>query len=111
MSIANGWIGLGVAIIFGVLGTFSLKLSDGLTKIKPVMCLVLFYITSFIALTLAMRHIELSVVYAVWSGVGTALAAMIGIFYFKEQISARKLACLGLIILGIIGIHVGDHFF
>lgn len=104
----DSWISLGVAIIFGVLGTISMKLSHGLRKLKPTFALILFYVISFAALTIAMQYIELSIVYAVWSGVGTILMAAIGIFYFNESVSMRKVVYLALIVIGIIGIHLSD---
>lgn len=101
----DSWISLGLAICFGALGTVCLKLSNGLSKIKPVIFLSVFYVLSFIALTFAMKHIELSIVYAVWSGFGTILVAIIGIFYFHESVSIKKIIFLLLIFIGLIGIH------
>lgn len=110
MLIFDGWISLVIAILFGVLGTISMKLSHGLTKLKPSIYLSIFYIISFIALTFAMKYIALSVVYAVWSGVGTVLVATIGILYFNETASLKKILFLLFIIVGVIGIHLGDTF-
>lgn len=106
----NGWFSLSIAIIFGVLGTICMKLSlsHGVKKLKPALYLMFFYTISFIALTFAMQKIELSVVYAVWSGVGTILVAAIGIFYFNETLSARKIIFLTLIVVGVIGMHISD---
>ena len=63
------------------------------------------YACAFGLNTVATKTIELSVVYAIWSGVGTALTAAIGIFYFKEPATAIKLASLGLIVIGVMGLH------
>jgi small multidrug resistance pump len=62
-------------------------------------------------LTLALKRIDVSVAYAVWSGVGTALIATIGVLWFKEPATALKLVSLGLIILGVIGLNMsgGTH--
>ena len=108
IAISDSWVSLGVAIIFGVLGTISMKRSHGLRHLRPTLALVLSYCISFIALTFAMQRIELSVVYAVWSGVGTLLIALIGIFHFHESVSLTKFIFLFIIILGVIGIHLGD---
>jgi small multidrug resistance pump len=108
--LADSWISLLIAIIFGVGGTICMKLSHGLTQAKYVAYLCIFYAISFVALTFAMQYIELSVVYAVWSGVGTVLVATIGIMYFNESVSTRKILFLALIVLGIIGIHLSDSF-
>lgn len=108
MMLLDGWVSLGIAILFGVLGMIALKLSHGLQKLKPTLFLCLFYTISFIALTLAIKHIELSVVYTVWSGVGTLLVTTIGIIYLKESVSLRKIIFLSFIIVGVIGIHLSD---
>ena len=106
--VADSWISLAIAIVFGVLGTISLKLSQGLQKLRPTLFLVFFYAVSFVGLTFAMKYIELSVVYAVWSGVGTVLVSLVGIFYFNESVSFRKIIFLLLIVFGVIGIHLSD---
>lgn len=108
--ILHSWLSLAVAIVFGVLGTISLKLSHGLHRSRAAMFLVVFYTISFIALTFAMKHLDLSVVYAVWSGVGTILVATIGILYFEESVSVKKIVFLLLIVLGVLGIHLSDGF-
>ena len=104
----DSWVSLGIAIVFGVLGTICMKLSEGLTKRKQVVFLSIFYVISFVAMTFAIQYIELSIVYAIWSGVGTVLVAAIGILYFDESASLRKLFFLSLIILGVIGIHLSN---
>ncbi len=104
------WLYLWVAIFFGVLGTISMKLSHGLKKWKPCVALFLFYAISFFALTLALAGIHLSVVYAVWSGVGTILVAMVGVIGFHEKMTMKKIISLLLIVLGVIGIHLSDVY-
>jgi small multidrug resistance pump len=106
--VAQGWVSLVVAIIFGVLGTIFMKLSHGLRHLRPTMYCGLSYLVSFAAMTLAVTVIQLSVVYAVWSGVGTILVSMVGILYFNEHLSRRKVLFLLLIVMGVIGIHLGD---
>lgn len=104
----DSWISLGIAIVFGVLGTISLKLSHGIHKSRAAIFLAIFYFISFVALTFAMKHLDLSIVYAVWSGVGTILVAAVGIVYFHESVSAKKIFFLLLIVIGVIGIHLSD---
>ncbi len=104
----NSWYCLIAAILFGVLGTISLKLSHGLQKLKPSIFLAIFYSISFVALTLSLQGIDISIVYAVWSGVGTLLVAVIGVLLFKESISCKKIISLLLIILGVLGIHLAN---
>jgi small multidrug resistance pump len=97
---------LAAAIAFEICGTTALKLSDGFTRPLPAMTVVICYVASFLLLSVALRGIALSVAYAVWSGVGTAIVATIGILWFGEPAGAWKLACLGLIVLGVAGLHL-----
>jgi len=84
-----------------------MKLSEGFTKTVPSILLFVFYLLSFGMLTLALKRIEVGVAYAVWSGVGTALIATIGVLWFKEPITALKLVSLALIIGGVVGLNLG----
>ncbi len=101
------WLFLVVAIALEVFGTTSMKLSEGFARLLPSILIFVFYGLSFGALTLALRSIDIGVAYAVWSGVGTALIVVIGILWFKEPAGAIKLASVGLIILGVIGLNIG----
>ena len=100
---------LAAAIVLEICGTTSLKLSDGFTRIGPSGAVVLCYVVSFALLALALRGIELSIAYAVWSGVGTAVVAAIGIVWFGESAGGWKLLCLGLIVLGVAGLHLAER--
>ena len=110
MLISYSWSYLLVAIFFGALGTISMKLSDGLEKLKPTLFLIFFYLISFIALTFAAKSMDISIVYALWSGIGTVFVALIGMIVFKESMSVAKIMSLFLIILGVIGIHLTNAF-
>jgi len=98
------WIFLSVAILFEVAGITSMKLSRGFAELLPSIGVFVFYICSAAAVILALKRLDLSVTYAIWSGVGTALAAMIGIAYFREPLTLIKLASLALVILGVVGL-------
>lgn len=99
------WLLLVAAIVFEVAGTTSMKLSAGFTKALPSVLLFVFYALAFGALTLTLKKMEVSFVYAIWSGLGTALVTLIGIYYFKESANIFKIASIGLIILGVVGLH------
>ncbi|HSO75058.1 MAG TPA: multidrug efflux SMR transporter, partial [Blastocatellia bacterium] len=94
------WLYLILAILLEVCGTTCMKLSEGFTKTIPSILLFVFYTLSFGMLTMALKKLDVSVAYAVWSGMGTALIATIGVLWFKEPVTALKLISLGLIILG-----------
>ena len=100
------WLYLAGAILFEVAGTTSMKLSLGFTKLVPSVLIFIFYAISFVSLTFAVRKIDMSVSYAIWSGVGTALIALIGVYYFSESMTMLKLASIVLIILGVIGLNL-----
>jgi len=105
------WLYLALAIVLEISGTTCMKLSEGFTKIVPSILLFVFYTLSFAMLTMALKKIDVSVAYAVWSGVGTALIATIGVLWFKEPATAIKLVSLGLIIVGVVGLNLsgGAH--
>ena len=105
------WLYLILAILLEVTGTTCMKLSEGFTKTMPSILLFVFYTLSFGMLTLALKRIDVSLAYAVWSGVGTALIATIGILWFKEPASPLKLVSIGLIIVGVVCLNMagGTH--
>jgi small multidrug resistance pump len=100
------WLFLGCAIVLEVAGTSAMKLSDGFTRWLPSALIFVFYAMAFIALTFALKKIEVSVAYAIWSGVGTALIALIGIVWFGESVGTLKLISLALIIMGVVGLNM-----
>ena len=100
------WMYLGIAIILEVAGTTSMKLSDGFSRLLPSVFLFVFYAISFVALTVALKKIDVSIAYAVWSGVGTALVAVLGVLIFNETVTAFKILSILLIITGVVGLHL-----
>lgn len=100
------WWYLASAILLEVAGTTSMKLSQGFTRLLPSVLIFVFYGLSFIALTHAVKRIDVSISYAIWSGVGTALIALIAYFAFNEPLTPLKLVSLGLIILGVVGLNL-----
>ena len=105
------WFFLILAIILEVSGTICMKLSQGFSKFLPSLTMFIFYGFSLASLTLALKKIDISIAYAVWSGLGTALIASAGMMWFKEPVSVFKLISLGLVITGIIGLNLsgGGH--
>jgi len=103
------WIFLTVAILFEVAGTTSMKLSRGLTEPLPSIAAVVFYVCSAAAVILTMKRLGPSTAYAIWSGVGTALAAAIGVAYFREPMTLLKIGSLALVILGVVGLSVAGR--
>jgi small multidrug resistance pump len=102
----SGWIYLGFAIILEVAGTTCMKLSNGFSRLLPSLLMGVSYVLSFSALTMALKQIPVSTAYAIWSGVGTALIAIIGFALFKESITLMKIGSLLMIILGVLGLRM-----
>ena len=78
LTLTQAWFVLALAILLEVGGTTSMRLSDGFTRLTPSVMIFVFYALSFTLNTMVMRVLGLSVVYAVWSGVGTVATALIG---------------------------------
>lgn len=103
-----GWIYLTIAILFEIAGTTALKLSDGMTRPLPGVAVVVCYAVAFTLMALALKSIEIGIAYAIWSAVGTAVIAAIGIAVFGESVSVPKLLGLALIVAGVISLHVAE---
>ena len=102
------WLFMVGAILFEVIGTISLKLSEGFTQYLYVGITITGYVTSFALLGMALKGLPVSVIYAIWSGAGTALVAMIGIVILGEEANVMKVVSIGLVIIGVIGISLAD---
>lgn len=102
------WFYLILAIGLEVTGTTCMKLSDGFAKTTASLLIFVFYGLSIVALTLAVKHIDISVSYAVWSGLGTGLMAVIGVVWFGEPLTSFKAAALALIILGVVAVNLSQ---
>ena len=100
------WLFLALAIIFEISGTTCMKLSDGFTKPKFVVLMMLTYIGCFTFLTLTVKNMEVSTAYAIWSGVGVAILSIIGVWFFKESFNPIKLGGLVAIIIGVIALRL-----
>jgi small multidrug resistance pump len=84
-----------------VIATTSLKLSEGFSRPVPAAVVVIGYGISFYALAQSLRSIPLGVVYAVWSGIGTAVIALIGVWLFRETLDTPKVLGIALVIAGV----------
>lgn len=100
----NAWTYLILGILFEVAGTTALKYSDGFSQtLHSVICVSCFVIALY-CLSLSVRELDISVVYAIWSGVGIAIITLIGVFYFKETMTLTKMLFIGLIVIGVVGL-------
>ena len=102
----SGFVYLAFAIIGEIFASTMLKLSNGFKEIMPVLGLALGYGVAFYGLALSLETIPLGVAYAIWSGVGTAFTALIGICLFKEAATRNKFIGIFLIILGVVFLNI-----
>jgi len=101
---------LSAAIAAEVIATVALKASDGFSRPVPSAIVVAGYLVSFWLLALVLKDMSVGATYAIWSAVGTAAVALIGIALYGEAASMLKLASLGLIVVGVIGLNAaGAH--
>lgn len=100
------WFYLILAILLESAGTTCMKLSEGFTKPLPSAFILIFYIASLFFFTNSLTDIKLNVAYAVWSGLGTALVALLGFIFFQESVSYLKVVSIGWIILGVVGLNI-----
>ena len=105
------WIYLSLAIVLEVSGTTCMKLSQGFTRVLPSVLIFVFYGGSFSLMPLVLKKIDISVAYAIWAGMGTALIALVGIFWFREPATVLKIVSMGLVVLGVVGLNLsgGGH--
>ncbi|MGE7766373.1 DMT family transporter [Peribacillus sp. NPDC096540] len=98
----KGYIALGISIISEIFGTTMLKLSEGFTNLTPSLGVILGFVLAFYCLSLCLKTIPLSLAYAIWAGIGTALTALIGVLLWREPFSIITLGGLVLIIGGVV---------
>jgi small multidrug resistance pump len=101
----NWWM-LYFAIAFEVFGTSCLKLSEGLSRWGFFAFALGLYAVSFVFLAAALRHIPVSVAYALWSGLGTVLVVLVGWFWFGEPMSGLRGLFIAMIVVGAVGLNV-----
>lgn len=98
----KSWICLAAAIVAEVAATSALNASDGFSRKLPAAAALGGYAIAFYFLSLALRDIDVGVAYAIWSGIGICILALIGHVWLGQSLSPRQLAGIGLIIGGVI---------
>ncbi|KRE97012.1 multidrug transporter [Frateuria sp. Soil773] len=93
---------LAVAIVAEVIGTSALKASAGFSRPWPSLVVLAGYGTAFYFLSLALRQIPVGVAYAVWSGAGTVLIALVGVALFRQKIDLAGMLGIALIVAGVL---------
>ena len=100
------WLYLAIAIVAEVIATSALKASDGFSRLAPSIVVVVGYGIGFTCLSLTLRTIPVGVAYAIWSGVGIVLIALVGYFAFNQVLDAAALIGMALILAGVLIINL-----
>jgi quaternary ammonium compound-resistance protein SugE len=103
------WAILVVAGLFETGWAVGLKYSDGFTRLWPSVATAIMIVISMGLLGLAARSLPLGTAYAVWTGIGAVGTVVLGIVLFGESAAFGRLACVGLIVAGIVGLKVLGH--
>ncbi len=101
------WVLLAIAIAAEIIGTLSLKASDGLSKLLPSIGVLLGYATAFTLMAMSLKKLDVGITYAIWSGVGIIGAAIGGVIYFDQQLSKMTMIGMAIIILGVVIMNLG----
>ena len=100
------WLVLAVAGLFEVAWAIGLKYTDGFSKLWPSVATATAMVASVVLLGWAMRSLPVGTAYAVWTGIGAVGTVVLGIVLFGEPATLGRLACVALIVAGIIGLKV-----
>ena len=100
------WVILFFAILFEVAGTLTLKFTEGMTRLWPTVLMFAFYLASLFGLSTAVTRIPVGIAYAVWSGVGTLVVAVVGVIWFREHVSVLRVVSTLLVVLGVAGLYL-----
>jgi quaternary ammonium compound-resistance protein SugE len=98
------WIQLVIAGLFEIAWAISLKYTDGFSKVWPSIFTLSGMVASFYFLSQALKTIPVGTGYAMWTGIGAAGTAILGIILFSESAALSRLLCIALIVFGIIGL-------
>ena len=98
------WILLTLAGIFEIGWAIGLKYTDGFTKPLPTVLTAGSMLISIVLLGLAVKTLPMGTAYAIWTGIGTVGTVILGIVLFAEPVTAMRLGCIALIVIGILGL-------
>lgn len=101
----KSWLLLFVAIIAEVIATTTLKSTEGFTRLWPSVIVIICYEIAFLLLAVTVKRIPVGIVYAVWSGLGMAIVALVGWFWMGQALDSAGIAGVLLIMGGVIVIN------
>ncbi len=100
------WFVLFIAGLLEIGWAVGLKFTDGFTRMIPTVLTLVLTVASVGLLGVSLKTLPLGTAYAVWTGIGTVGTALLGIAPFGDPATAARLACIGLIVIGIVGLKV-----
>lgn len=100
------YVFLAGAILFEVIGTLLLPVTQNFTRAMPTVIMITCYAVAFYCLTFAIRDIPIAIVYAIWSGIGVFLIAVFSAFVYKQMLEWQAIVGLALIISGVAVVNV-----
>lgn len=96
------WLLLSIAILTELSATTCMKLSNGFSNIFASILTFVFWGISFSIFIFALKHFDLSFIYALWGGIGILLVSIVGMTYFKEPVTLMKIVSILIIVIGVI---------
>jgi small multidrug resistance pump len=101
-----GYLYLAIAILAEIVGTSLLKATDGFTRLAPTATVLVAYGVAFWMMSLSLKTIQVAVVYAIWSGAGIVLIAIVGWVFLKQSLDAPAWIGIALILAGVVVINL-----
>ena len=102
------WVYLFIAGLLEIVWAIGLKYTEGFTRLVPSIVTIVAMVASIWFLAIALRTIPVGTGYAVWTGIGAAGTAILGIVLFAEPATAARLLCIGVIVAGILGLKLAS---
>ncbi|TXJ03276.1 MAG: multidrug efflux SMR transporter [Acinetobacter sp.] len=96
------WVILILAGIFEVIWAYSMKLSEGFTRLTPSVVTIVFMILSVVLLSISMRTLPLGTAYTIWTGIGAIGSFAVGILILNEPMTAMRMIAAVLIVSGLV---------
>lgn len=105
----SAWVALAIAIISEVIATSFLKASDGFSKLWPSVIVIVGYASAFYFMSISIKSIPVGVTYAIWSGTGIVLIALVGWLVLGQKLDWPALLGMSLIVAGVLVIQLGSN--